>query len=327
MEKFFKSNRKFSIFLTVWVILQIVLLIFVTKVGDNLVFPFQTTDLHYYGFWEQVGYTFLIVVLYNSYTQKRSSVQDGELFRHANVEFVSDYMLSTRIIEVIKEAEKSLMLVSPYIRLSPPIKKELKLLQDVDLELYVLFGKNEGNISRSLTFEDLEVFKGFRNVHIGYVETLHAKFYANQDYLILCSMNLLEFSQNMNSECGFRIKPTSYFTDSENNIWNETLEYFRDLYLTGKILYKKTPTESVDNINLYYPMAAGGGMSSNAVSIKSGDSNIPKKAWNPWTLEEEAQLIALYRNDKTVDEISRTLARTPGGITARLVKLGIIDEG
>jgi len=330
MEKYFKSHKIFSFLFSGWVILQIIIFILndLPTGGDNLVFPFETTDVHYYGFWEQVIYSLIIVWFYNAYSQRRKNVdEDDEVFNSANVEFISDQKLNTRIIEIIQGADKFLMLVCPFIQLSPPIKKELKLLKDSNLELFVIFGKNEGNFSKSLAADDLELFKSFRNVRIGYVETLHAKFYANQDYLILSSLNLLEYSQIMNSECGIRIKPASYVTDSDNKVWNETLQYFKDLYDTSKIVYKNTGNEIEDNINLYYGKPSSPDVEQSKPSnVKSSDSNLPKNAGNPWTDSEETQLLQLFRSGKSMDEIARGFERTIGGIKARLVKLGEIEE-
>ena len=328
MDKYFKSHRIFSMFFTGWIILQIIILIYIGLPydDDNLVFPFATLSLKYYGIWEQVIYSILIYGIYNAWTTRNRKDGEDEIFSEANVEFLSDQNLNTRINEIIKEADKFLMLVTPFIRLSPPLRKELKLLQGTNVELYVIFGKNEGNISKSLPFEDLEVFKDFKNVRIAYTDTLHAKFYANQDYMILTSMNLLEYSQVMNSECGIRIKPTSYMTDSDNTIWNDTLKYFKDLYDVSKVVYKKTGSEFEDNIHSYY-VNPGKSLEQKKSLISNGEASYePKNVGNAWTAQEEAKLLQLYRTGKPVDEIAQTLERKVGGIKARLVKLGEIEE-
>ena len=325
MEKYFKSHRKFSIFFTCWVIVQIVILLFVNLPydEDNLVFPFETIDIRYFGFWEQVAYSILIVVSYSYWTNRRND--EDEKFSQANVEFLSDQNLNTEINEIIKDADRFLMLVSPFINLSPPIRKELKLLQQTEVELYVIFGKNEKNISKSLPIEDLELFRYFKNVRIAYVDTLHAKFYANQDHMILTSMNLLAYSQIMNSECGIRIKPTSYMTDSDNKIWNDTLEYFKDLYDTSRVVYKKSGNEFEDNIKLYYTINGDIDQRKDFDS-KNEEINSAKNAYNPWTDIEETQVLQHYRDGKPIEEIAPIFGRTTGGIKARLIKLGEIEE-
>jgi len=327
MEKYFKSHKIFSIFFTTWLIIQFFIWnnISLADDGDNQIFPFQTLDIKYLGIWEQVIYSILILGIYNLWTARNRKDDEDEIFSRANVEFLSDQNLNKRIIEVIKDADKVLMLVSPFIRLSPPLRKELKLHQSTNIELYVIFGKNKENVSKSLPFEDLELFKDFKNVRIAYADTLHAKFYANQDYMILTSMNLLAYSQIMNSECGIRIKPTSYMTESDNKIWNDTLQYFKDLYDASKVVYKKSGNEFEDNIQFYYGNGRG---TEQKKLVNNGvdGSHEPRNAGNIWTEQEEANLLQLYRSGKSLEEIALALERNIGGIKARLIRLGLIKE-
>ena len=45
------------------------------------------------------------------------------------------------------------------------------------------------------------------------------------------------------------------------------------------------------------------------------------KAYEPWTLDEEQKLIALYKNGAKIKEISEQLQRQTGAIRARLKKI------
>ena len=55
------------------------------------------------------------------------------------------------------------------------------------------------------------------------------------------------------------------------------------------------------------------------------DPNRPARAGQPWTEEEEQRLLEQFDAGDKEPEIARKLNRTPGAITARLVKLGRID--
>jgi hypothetical protein len=61
-----------------------------------------------------------------------------------------------------------------------------------ELELKVLFGKNDGDITKSINPEDLKFFTTFPNVEILYQPRLHAKYYANEFASIITSMNLYD---------------------------------------------------------------------------------------------------------------------------------------
>jgi len=55
------------------------------------------------------------------------------------------------------------------------------------------------------------------------------------------------------------------------------------------------------------------------------DPNKPKVGAN-WTPEEETQLRDAFTAHKPIPEIAAAHGRTPGAITARLVKLGLIED-
>lgn len=71
-----------------------------------------------------------------------------------------------------------------------------------ELEIIVVFGKNEDDISKSMSQEDFNFFKEFPNIEIRYEKRLHAKYFANEENAILTSMNLYGYSQDNNIEFG-----------------------------------------------------------------------------------------------------------------------------
>ena len=58
---------------------------------------------------------------------------------------------------------------------------------------------------------------------------------------------------------------------------------------------------------------------------KKTQNNLPENAGKPWTPEEENQLKELYNKGLTKKEISKELCRTPGSISSRLVRLGLVE--
>ena len=64
----------------------------------------------------------------------------------------------------------------------------------------------------------------------------------------------------------------------------------------------------------------------NSLDEKKPKKNLPENAGKPWTKEDEAVLIELYRSGASKKEICKTLQRTVTGIAARLVHLGLIDN-
>ena len=104
------------------------------------------------------------------------------------------------------------------------------------LRAVLVFGKNEKDITKSLTSADLEFFKQFPDIEIRYEKRLHAKFYANESAQILTSMNLYDFSQDENIEAGIKTEFSSLgnlaskIISSEKNIDQDAWDYFCLLY-------------------------------------------------------------------------------------------------
>ena len=67
------------------------------------------------------------------------------------VEFLFDNQLIAALVKLIRDAKKSLLLVSPYIDFDARIINALVEKKSIpDFELLVLFGKNEGNYYLSM---------------------------------------------------------------------------------------------------------------------------------------------------------------------------------
>ena len=108
-------------------------------------------------------------------------------------EFLKDTQLISALDEMIENADKFLWLISPYIKLHERTKSLLKAMTTYkpDVEVVVVFGKNEDALHKSISKEDIDFLKELPFIHIAYEKRLHAKFYASEDYAIITSMNLL----------------------------------------------------------------------------------------------------------------------------------------
>lgn len=154
-------------------------------------------------------------------------------------QFLKPEDLIKELKKLITESEFELTLVSPYIKLHDEIKDILKKkINDPEFQLFVIFGKNETDLSKSLSNNDFDFFKQFQNVEIRYVENLHAKYYANDFKSIITSLNLHSFSIKNNIEIGvlFEQKVGSRVLNfiSENlakdsNADKEAYEYFSEV--------------------------------------------------------------------------------------------------
>lgn len=166
-------------------------------------------------------------------------------------EFLTSSDLNSAMEGIFESAEKQLLLISPYIKLHERYKSILKSkLQNHKLEIIVVFGKNEDDVSKSIKIEDINFFTDFPNIEIRYEKRLHAKYYSNEHLALITSMNLYSYSQDHNIEAGILTQTSlldnltggliTKFT-SADTFDGHAYSYFMRVIEQAEILFKKTP--------------------------------------------------------------------------------------
>ena len=110
--------------------------------------------------------------------------------------------INASIVRIIREAEKELVLVSPYLKFSDRLKGHLedKLRGAPDLLVQIVHGKK-----KKLDQDVSEWLRSWPKVKKTFRENLHAKCYLNEKEAIVTSMNLYEYSQQNNDEMGILV--------------------------------------------------------------------------------------------------------------------------
>jgi len=164
--------------------------------------------------------------------------------------FLTSNALNSQLEELFETAQEKIILISPYIKLHDRFKASLNTHKDnPNLELVVVFGKNEDDVKKSMSVDDLNFFKAFPRIEIRYEKNLHAKYYANESFAVLTSMNLHKYSHDNNIEFGILTRPTilSLISKSVNeritgdNVDNEALNYFEKVIYQAEEIFKKVP--------------------------------------------------------------------------------------
>lgn len=142
--------------------------------------------------------------------------------------FITGKNLEDAVYEIIWEAEKSLLIVSPYIKLDNYFKKLFdNHLNNPNLHILIVFGKNENEVSKSISKSDFDYFKKFPNISIVYVSNLHAKYYGNEKKGVITSINLYDYSFKNNIEYGVysEINILKKFTSNTDDLaWEKSYE-------------------------------------------------------------------------------------------------------
>lgn len=165
--------------------------------------------------------------------------------------FLTGNRLNSEVESILENAYAQLILISPYIKLHERYISVLKSkMGEHDLEITVVFGKNEDDVSRSMKIDELNFFTEFPNIEIRYEKRLHAKYYANEISALITSMNLYSYSQDNNIEAGILTKSSllgnltggllTPFTGGDS-FETDAFEYFERVIQQAELIYKKVP--------------------------------------------------------------------------------------
>lgn len=160
------------------------------------------------------------------------------------IKFIRENEINIALTRLIDDANIYLYLISPFIKLHERLKRDLKnKIDNHNLKIVVVFGKNESGLQKSLSKDDFEFLTQFPNIEIKYEEKLHAKYYASEDRAIITSMNLHEYSQNNNIEAGIMmdVKGFASILSSGNDPEFDALNYFENVINNASLKFIKTP--------------------------------------------------------------------------------------
>ncbi|MCQ2606150.1 MAG: phospholipase D family protein [Bacteroidales bacterium] len=162
--------------------------------------------------------------------------------------FITGNELNLEVENVFKNADETLILISPFIKLHERLISVLRTKNsNPNLKIFIVFGKNEHDLGKSLRKEDLDFFKDFPNIEIRYEKRLHAKYYANERSAIISSMNLYSYSQDNNIESGVLTETNTALNNLSTLVLDkESLDvqaskYFKVVIEQAELIFKKEP--------------------------------------------------------------------------------------
>jgi hypothetical protein len=118
------------------------------------------------------------------------------MFGSSEIEFLNTDKLREWIPRLIKEAEKELVIIVPYIKTSDLLFEALRDADSRNVETTIVY-KEE-----SLHIKEKEKLKGLKNLNLLCHPNVHAKCFLNEKNLLITSINMYEYSENNNREMG-----------------------------------------------------------------------------------------------------------------------------
>lgn len=156
--------------------------------------------------------------------------------------FITGKELEDAVYNIIWDAEKFLLIVSPYIKLDDYFKKLFDKHKDLPkVHILLVFGKNEKEVKRSMSKEDFDYFKKFPNISIIYVPNLHAKYYGNERKGVITSINLYDYSFINNIEFGVYTEESILNSLKQNNADKDAWNTCINIAENNEVVFIKRP--------------------------------------------------------------------------------------
>jgi phosphatidylserine/phosphatidylglycerophosphate/cardiolipin synthase-like enzyme len=113
--------------------------------------------------------------------------------------FLTTSGISYEIERTLKSAQRTLVLISPVLKVSDILLERLRDADRRGFEITIVYGKSE------LAHSEEERLRQIDNLKLFYLGNLHAKCYLNETRAVVGSMNMYEFSEKNNREAGILI--------------------------------------------------------------------------------------------------------------------------
>ena len=139
--------------------------------------------------------------------------------------FLTTQGTSYYLENIIINANKWLVLISPYLNIT---KNFLLRLQDASgrkVKVMIIYGKNE------LKSDEKKKIQSLENISLYYCKNLHAKCFLNEVSMVITSMNMYEFSEKTNREMGILIQKD---TDTDKKIYEDAVREVKSIIDSSK---------------------------------------------------------------------------------------------
>jgi phosphatidylserine/phosphatidylglycerophosphate/cardiolipin synthase-like enzyme len=151
-------------------------------------------------------------------------------------EFLTTIATQYHIENIIKDAKKQLVLITPYLKLSKTLFERLKDIDRQRVQIILIYGKDD------LKPDEREKLGELDNLSLFYFDNLHAKCYFNEECMVITSMNMYDSSDEKNREMGVLIKrreDSSIFLDAEKEMKSILAASKKEELKKSRILFQK----------------------------------------------------------------------------------------
>lgn len=157
--------------------------------------------------------------------------------------FLNTDLINEWIPKLISEAEKNLIIIVPYIKTSDRIFKYLWEANKRGVVITLVYRENK------LTPAEKNKLYSLDNLNLMHHPNVHAKCYYSENYLLITSMNLYEFSEKNNREMGvllhkIDLNPNGYGNTDEDSIFQDAIAEIKTIINSSHFEKQSRETKS-----------------------------------------------------------------------------------
>jgi hypothetical protein len=134
-------------------------------------------------------------------------------------EFLDTTAISYQLEQLLKTAKRRIVLISPYMKLRTRVRELIEDAARLGVQVQIVYGKKE-------QCDEVERLKTINRVSVTFCKNVHAKCYLNEDFGMVTSLNLYDFSQANNHEMGILFAKLSE-PDLYHSVSQEALRIIR----------------------------------------------------------------------------------------------------
>jgi hypothetical protein len=143
-------------------------------------------------------------------------------------QFLNREGIKNALENVFEQAEKELIIIVPYIKLSEKTSKLLADANDRNIEIVIIY--KEGTLSD----KEKAKLNNFQNLNLLSHPDIHTKCYCNERQIIIASMNLYDYSEKYNREMGILLGEND-FDMMDDEAFTDALEEIDSIVRSAKL--------------------------------------------------------------------------------------------
>ena len=212
-------------------------------------------------------------------------------------QFLSASAVSSEIEKIVKQTQRRLILISPYLKFASRLEEEIRTLSKNQKDIYVICREKK-------YLQENQWLQSLPNIRCCISKNLHAKCYINEQQGIVTSMNLYDYSQVNNYEMG-----TLFTKDQDAELYSDVYKEVKhilelsnnEIYGSVKECRNKDFNSKITNVHHGYCIRTG-------VEIPFDmDRPMCREAyyeWSKWEYPEHRESFCHYSGEPSYGETS-----------------------